>query len=75
MARKTQVLRTLLEAREAAAACHRQPVPTSVAVCLAQIRDYAHKMRPPKARHQIAVQVEEPSETPRVIKIIHIDSI
>ena len=68
-------MRTPLEARAEAAACRRQPVPASVAVCLAQIRDYALKMRPPKARQRIAVQIEEPLETPRVIKIIHLDSI
>jgi hypothetical protein len=50
-------------------------MPATAAACLAQIRDYAHKMRPPKARLQIAIQIEEPSEAPRVVKIIHIDPI
>jgi hypothetical protein len=73
MARKMNALRTSPAGRESAVECHRQSLPATAAACLAQIRDYAQKLRPPKARLQIAIQIEEPSEAPRVIKIIHTD--
>ena len=75
MARKLHNLKTSPEAHESVAECNQRPAPAAVAACLAQIRDYAFKNRPPKARQQIAIQVEDPVEMPQVIKIIHTDSI
>jgi len=72
MARKMNALKI---ARESAAVSHRQPMPPTDALYLAHPRQHLFKVPPSKARQQIAVQIEEQSQTPRVVKIIHTDSI
>jgi hypothetical protein len=72
MAKKTNTLKMLLDARESA----RQTVPPTTALylaqLLAQLRPHTFKIPPPRARLQIAIQIEEPA--PRVVKIIHAGS-
>jgi hypothetical protein len=75
MARKTNALKTSPEAREPAAVSYRQPMPPTAALYLAQLRLHILKGPPSRARQQIAVQIEEQSQAPRVVKIIHTDSI
>jgi hypothetical protein len=71
MARKMNALKM---AREPAAAGNRHQMAPTAALYLAQLRQHVFKV-PPRARLQIAVQIEEQSQTPRVVKIIHTDSI
>jgi hypothetical protein len=75
MARKSNALKTSPEARGSAGLIRRQPMPSTTALYLAQLRQHVFKVPPPVARQQIAVQIEEQSQTPRVVKIIHTDSI
>jgi hypothetical protein len=71
MARK---MNTLKLASESAAMSHRQAVPQTDALYLTHLRQHVFRV-PPMARQQIAVQIEEHSQRPRVVKIIHTDSI
>jgi hypothetical protein len=75
MARKTNSLKMSPEARGQAAVSNRQPLPLTTALYLAQLRQLTLKVPPPRARQQIAIQIEEQSHVPRVVKIIHTDSI
>jgi hypothetical protein len=74
MARKSNAFKTSPEARGSAGLDRRQPMPSTTALYLAQLRQHVFRV-PPRARQQIAVQIEEQSQTPRVVKIIHTDSI
>ena len=74
MARKMNPLRASQEAREQAAVSNRQPMPLTAALYLAQLRPAILKV-PPRTRRRIAIQIEEPSLAPRVVKIIHTDTI
>ena len=49
-------------------------MPLTVALYLAQLRPLALKV-PPRVRLQITVPIVETPEAPRVVKIIHADSI
>jgi len=72
MARKMNAFKI---AREPAAAGNRRQMPPTTALYLAQLRQHVFKVPPPVARQQIAVQIEEQTQTPHVVKIIHTDSI
>jgi len=74
MARKTNTLKMPLESR-GQAAVNRQPMPLAVAPYLAQLRSHYFKVSPPRPRLQVALQIEEQPQAPRVVKIIHIGSI
>jgi len=74
VARKMNALRASQEARGQAAVSNRQPMPPTAALYLAQLRPSVLKV-PPRPRRRIAVQIEEQSQTPRAVKIIHADSI
>jgi hypothetical protein len=78
MAKKTNAFKTSLEARGSAAASNRQSMPSTTALYLAQLlgqlRPHAFKLPPSGVRQQIAIQIEEQSLAPRVVKIIHTDS-
>jgi hypothetical protein len=74
MARKINSLKTSQEACEPAAAGNRQPMPPTAALYLAQLRPHPLQVPPPGARQQIAIQIEEEPQAPRVVKIIHTDS-
>jgi hypothetical protein len=50
-------------------------MPLTAALYLAQLRPRVLKVPPPRLRQQIAIQIEEPPQAPRVVKIIHTDSI
>jgi hypothetical protein len=73
MARKTNALKTP-EARGPVGLNIRQPMPPTAALYLEQLRQRAFNA-PPRQCQQISVQIEEQSQTPRVVKIIHNDSI
>jgi hypothetical protein len=75
MARKTNSLKTSPETCGQAAVSNRQPMPPTTALYLAHLRQHIFKVPPPRARQQIAIQIEEQSQAPRVVKIIHTDSI
>jgi hypothetical protein len=68
------VLRLSQEARGRAAVSNRQPMPLTAALYLAQLRPHILKV-PPRPRLQIAVQIVEQPQAPRVVKIIHAGSI
>jgi hypothetical protein len=74
MARKMNPLRASQEACGHAAVSNRQPMPLTAALYLAQLRPSVLKV-PPRARRRLAVQIEEQSQAPRVVKIIHTGSI
>jgi len=74
MARKVDFLRASQEARAQALVSNRQPMPLTAALYLAQLRPPVLKV-PARARQQIAVQIEEQSQAPGVVKIIHTGSI
>jgi hypothetical protein len=50
-------------------------LPLTTALYLTQLRQLTLKVPPPRARQQIAIQIEEQSQAPSVVKIIHTDSI
>jgi len=50
-------------------------MPPTAAVYLVQLRPHGLKFSPLGGRRQIAIQIEEESQAPRVVKIIHTDSI
>jgi hypothetical protein len=50
-------------------------MPLTAALCLAQLRPPVPKIPPPGLRQQIAIQIEEQPQMPRVVKIILIGSI
>jgi hypothetical protein len=75
MAKKTNAFKMSPEARGQAAVSNRQPMPPIAALYLAQLRSHTFKFPPPVSRQQIAVQIEEQSQVPREVKIIHSDSI
>jgi len=53
----------------------RQALPPAAPPRVAHPRPHPANLPPSAARQQIAIQIEEPSEAPRVVKIIHLDSI
>jgi hypothetical protein len=57
-----------------AAVSNRQPMPLTAVLYLAQLRPHIFKV-PPRLRRQIAVQIVEQPQAPRVVKIIHTGSI
>jgi hypothetical protein len=67
MARKMNAFKMSPEA-------HAQPMPPTAALYLAHLRQHIFNVPPPGARQQIAVQIEEQSQSPREVKIIHTDS-
>jgi hypothetical protein len=67
MARKMNAFKMSPEA-------HGQPMPPGNELYLAHLRRHVLNLPPPGARLQIAVQIEEQSQTPREVKIIHTDS-
>jgi hypothetical protein len=75
MARKTNILKTLREARNQESVGDRQPMPPTTALYLAQLRPRVLKVPSPRPRQQIAIQIEEPPQPPCMLKIIHADSI
>jgi hypothetical protein len=79
MARKTIKFKALSETLGLTALNSRHPMPSTTALYLAQLlrqlRPHAFKILPSAGiRQQIAVQIEEQSQRPRVVKIIHADS-
>ena len=74
MAKKINDLKALPGACGPAAADNRQPMPPTAALYLAQLRPRSPKTPPPEPRQQIAIQIEEEPQAPRVVKIIHTDS-
>jgi hypothetical protein len=75
MARKMNSLMASQEACGWALAGNRQQMPPTAALYLAQLRSRILKVPPPGLRQQIAIQIEERPQAPRVVKIIHADSI
>lgn len=79
MAKKTITLKAPPVARGSAAVSNRQPMPSTTALyltqLLGQLRPHAFKILPSGMRRQIAIQIEEQAQAPRVVKIIHNDSI
>jgi len=77
MAKKTNTLRTPLEACGPGAMSGRQPMPSKTALHLSQLfsqlRPHFFRIQPSGMRRQITVQIEEDSQMPRVVKIIHTD--
>jgi hypothetical protein len=74
MARKINDLKALLGASKPAAADNRQPMPSTTAPYLAQLRSHSLKTPPPELRQQIAIQIEEPQQAPSMVEIIHTNS-
>ena len=74
MARKINNWKTPLVACGSAAANTRQPMPSTAALYLAQLRPRSLKTPPPQPRQQIAIQIEEEPQAPSVVKIIHPDT-
>jgi hypothetical protein len=75
MARKTHTLNRPQDIRESAPVSNRRPMPPAEALYLAQLHPDFLEATPPGTRQRIAVQIEEPSQSPHVVKIIHADSI
>jgi hypothetical protein len=75
MARKTNALKLSPEACRQVTVGSRQPMPPTAALYLAQLRQHMLNVPPSGARQQIAIQIEEQSQAPRVVKIIHTGSI
>jgi hypothetical protein len=79
MAKKTMTLKAPPEIRGTAAVNNRQLLPPTTALYLSQLlgqlRPHGFKILPSGMRRQIPVQIEEHSQTPRVVKIIHAGSI
>ena len=63
------------EARGRAASGNCASASPTAALYLAQLQPRVPKVPPPVPRQQIAIQIEEPPQVPRVVKIIHTDSI
>jgi len=79
MARKNMKFKALSETLGLAALNNRHPVPATTALYLAQLlgqrRPHAFKILPSAGvRQQIAIRIEEQSQRPQVVKIIHADS-
>ena len=75
MARKINSMKKAQEACGQAASGNCAPASPTAMLCLAQLQPRILKVPPPMPRQQIAIQIEEPPQVPRVVKIIHTDSI
>jgi len=74
MARKMNNSKMSQETGGQPAAGNQQPMPPTTAFYQAQLRQQTLKA-PPKARVQIAIEIEEQPQTPREIEIIHTEPI
>jgi hypothetical protein len=75
MARKINSMKKAQEARGQAAPANHAPASPTATLYLAQLQPRVPKAPPPVPRQQIAIQIEEPPQVLRMVKIIHTDSI